>query len=161
MLITHTISKMSNKGMKYQRTSQLKSRKEYEDIKEANKKALDKILAKPNWMEELGRKYYGDNWMITLDGNHPDRTKRKKELSQNTKQRKNGDDVPFVVRASQRPIYKLDKDNNILEKYESANHWCKVNNEPIKKAQSLVKACKGFANTAYGCIWVFQDEYKK
>ena len=150
-----------SKRKKYKLTSQIKTKEEYEEIKKANKKALDKILAKPNWMETLGRKYYGSNWMVTLDGNHPARLERRDESNKKTIARKKGEDVPYVVRYSQKPIYKLDEDNNILEKYESANHWCEVNNEDKKKAQSLVKCARGFANTAYGEIWMFEEDYNK
>jgi len=152
---------MSNKGKKYKLSPQVKTKKEYDDIKRANKKALDKILATPNFMEKLGRKYYGENWMVTLDGNHPARLDRRDENNKKTQKRVKGEDIPYVVRYSQQPIYKIDKENNILEKYESANQWCEVNNEPISKAQSLVKCARGFSNTAYGDMWMFAEDYNK
>ena len=151
---------MSKRG-KYKLTTQVKTKEEYEEIKKANKKALDEILAIPNFMEVLGKKYYGDNWLCTLDGNHPARTERKSENMTKSNQRLKGEDVPYVVSNSQKPIYKLDLDGNILEKYESANHWCEINNESIRKAQSLVKAARGKANTAYGDIWMFAEDYNK
>lgn len=146
---------------KYKLSSQVKTKEEYEDIKRANKKKLDEILATPNFMEVLGRRYYGDNWMVTLDGAHPARLERAKERNTETFKRSKGEYVPYVVSNSQKPIYKLDSDGNVLEKYESANEWCKVNNEPIAKAQSLVKAARGKANTAYGDIWMFAEDYNK
>jgi len=152
---------MSNKGKKYKLSPQVKTKKEYDDIKRANKKALDKILATPNFMEKLGRKYYGENWMVTLDGAHPARLDRRDENNKKTQKRVKGEDIPYVVRYSQQPIYKIDKENNILEKYESANQWCEVNNEPISKAQSLVKCARGFSNTAYGDMWMFAEDYNK
>ncbi len=150
-----------SKRKKYKLTSQLKNRKEYDDIKKANKKALDEIFARPNWMEELGKKYYGEGWMVTLDGNHPARFERAKERNTESLRRTKGEDVPYKIANTQKPIYKLDSDGNVLEKYESSNEWCKINNEPKAKAQSLVKAARGLANTAYGDIWIFEEEYNK
>jgi len=146
---------------KYKTSSQVKTKEEYEEIKKANKKALDEILARENWMEELGRKYYGAGWMVTLDGDHPARMERAKERNKETAARHKGKDVPYKIHNSQKPIYKLDLDGNILEKYESSNKWCELEKQPIKKAQSLVKAARGLANTAFGDIWMFEEDYNK
>jgi hypothetical protein len=41
-------------------------------LKAYNVAKLDEILANPNHVEELGRKYYGDNWQIVFAGErHP------------------------------------------------------------------------------------------
>ena len=146
---------------KYKLSSKLQTKEEYEEIKKANKKALDEIFARPNWMEELGKKYYGEGWLVTLDGNHPARMERAKERNTETFKRSKGEDVPYKIANTHKPIYKLDSDGNVLAKYKSADEWCEINNEPIRKAQSLVKAARGLALTAFGDIWVFEEDYNK
>ena len=113
---------------KYKTSSKLQTKEEYEEIKKANKKALDKILARPNFVEELGRKYYGAGWQVTLYGNHPARMERAKERNKETAARNKGEDVPYRLANTHKPIYKLDSDGNILQKYKSADEWCEINN---------------------------------
>ena len=146
---------------KYKLSSKLQTKEEYEEIKKANKKALDEIFARPNFIEELGRKYYGDGWQVTLYGNHPARLERAKERNKETFARHKGEDVPYKIANTHKPIYKLDSDGKVLAKYKSADEWCEINNEPIRKAQSLVKAARGLALTAFGDIWVFEEDYNK
>ncbi len=146
---------------KYNLTHQIKTKEELDEIRKANSKALDKILARKNWMEWLGKKYYGSQWMITLDGRHPSKIEHKDELVKRAKNRREGKEVKPHIPASRKPIVQLDLDGNLLGRYESANNWCEVKERPMRNAQSLVKAAKGQAETAFGFKWMFEEEYNK
>ena len=100
-------------------------------------------------------------WQVTLYGNHPARMERAKERNTETFKRSKGEDVPYKIANTHKPIYKLNSDGKVLAKYKSADEWCEINNEPIRKAQSLVKAARGLALTAFGDIWVFEEDYNK
>ena len=133
--------------------------REYQQIKKDNKKKLDKIFANPNYQEDLGKKYYGENgWHVTLYGNHPLRDEMRKENTKNAHKRLSGEDIPYKVRWNGRPINQYTKDGELVAKWDSALAWCKANNEPLHKAQTLVKAGRGFADTGYGFLWEFENE---
>ena len=161
MKLEKNLTTHSMKKKKYKRKSQVNTKEELDEIRKANSKALDKILARKNWMEWLGKKYYGSQWMITLDGTHPSRLEHKEHLRDRAKQRKLGKKVKPYIPATKKPIVQLDLDDNLLGRYESANSWCEVKERPIQNAQSLVKAAKGQANTAFGFKWMFEEEYNK
>lgn len=57
------------------------------------KQILDEVLADPNWLETLGRKYYGDNWEIvyadSVDGGvnwKREKLPKKKQYKQDVKE---------------------------------------------------------------------------
>ncbi len=146
---------------KYKLSPQVKTKEELDEIRKANSKALDKILARKNWMEWLGKKYYGSQWMITLDGRHPSKIEHRDELVKRAKNRREGKEVKPHIPASRKPIVQLDLDGNLLGVFKSANDWCEVKERPMRNAQSLVKAAKGQAETAFGFKWMFEVEYNK
>ncbi len=152
---------MKRQKKKYKISSQVKTKEELDEIRKANSKKLDKILARKDWMEWLGKKYYGSQWMITLDGEHPAKLDHAKNLRVRAEKRRRGKKVTPYIPASKRPICKLDLDDNLLGRYESANSWCEVYERPLRNAQSLVKAAKGQALTAFGFKWQFEEEYNK
>ena len=152
---------MKAKKKKYKISSQVKTKEELDEIRKANSKKLDKILARKDWMEWLGKKYYGSQWMITLDGEHPSKQDHAKNLRVRAEKRRNGKKVVPHIPASKKPIVQLDLDGNLLGVFKSANDWCEVKERPLRNAQSLVKAAKGQAHTAFGFKWMFEEEYNK
>ena len=50
------------------------------EIKRENKRKLDEILAMPDYMVYLGKKYYGERWMTIFEDNHYMKVEHKKEV---------------------------------------------------------------------------------
>ena len=66
--------------MNKKRTKKQITQYELDWIRLQNKTKLDEIFAEGvDYIERLGKKYYGDNWMQILDGNHPARKERHRE----------------------------------------------------------------------------------
>lgn len=130
----------------------------YLEMKAENKRKLDEILANPNYQEEIGRKYYGENWMATLYGNHPLRTERTKENASKAVRRMNGEDVPYKVTWNKKPIIQMDMDGNFIKEWDSAVHYCEANGMKVRQGQTVSNAARGLAESAYNYKWKFKDE---
>ena len=56
-----------------------------------------------------------------------------------------------------RPILQFDKNNNFIDKYNSAAEAARENN--ATDGSSILKVCKGKRKTAYGYIWRYENDF--
>lgn len=122
-----------------------------------NRRKLDEIFNTPNYQEVYGRKHYGENWMATLWGNHPDRDEHRKETSKAANRRLKGEDIPKRVTHLRKPIIQMDLDGNELEHFPSSAQWAVDSGRTAAAGQTIVNACRGKSNTAFGYKWKFKD----
>jgi hypothetical protein len=129
------------------------------DIKLYNKQKLDEILANPDYQEILGRKYYGDNWIATLYGNHPERVERTKETYERAVRRMNGEAIPYKLGFNKLPIIQMDMNEKFIKEWEGgAVEFCLNNGQTTRHAQTVASAARGQLNSAYGFKWKFKHE---
>ena len=130
----------------------------YLEMKAENKRKLDEILANPNYQEIIGRKYYGDNWMATLWGNHPEKLERTKENASKANRRLKGEAVPYKRTWNRIPIIQMDMDGKFIKEWDSAVHYCEANGMKARQGQTVSNAARGLAESAYNYKWKFKDE---
>lgn len=127
---------------------------EYLEIKKENKRKLEEIMTTPDYMEVLGRKYYGERWFTALPDGHEKREQRRKDLVSGKIQF-----TPYT----DREIVQLDSDGNFIEEWESARVWAEETMEEERRfsaAQHIVKVAKGEGESAYGFRWKFKEDYE-
>jgi hypothetical protein len=135
------------------------TKEELLEIKSENKRKLDIILNTPNFMEVIGRKYYGDDWMSTLMEGHYLKVERRKEYNHaNMKRQRSSDFVPRVA-ATTLPIIELTLDGEFVREWTNIKEWKAENS--TKHYITPIQCAKGKAPTAYGKKWVFKSDYKK
>ena len=131
---------------------------DYLQIKKENKEKLDEILANPNYMEELGRKYYPHNWEVILEEGHFLKKERQKEAVYRALARANGEDVPYKKTLFDLPIIQFDENGEVLNEFESARAACEQLGWEEKRTQSIVRCCRGEYEKTYGYSWKFKLE---
>lgn len=125
---------------------------EYLEIRKENKRKLEEIMTTPDYMEMLGRKYYGERWFSALPDDHPKKIQRRKDVAE-------GRIKP--TKYMDREIMQFDIDGNYIDTHLSSRAWTDENMDEDKRfsaAQHLVKVAKGDGETAYGYKWRFKEE---
>lgn len=126
---------------------------EYLEIKKENRRKLEEILTTPDYMEILGKKYYGDRWFTVLPDGHYKRKDRMEKL------RKGEIKVTGYI---DRPILQYDVDGNYLDEFPSARLWAEESGNTYNAAQHVAKCAlgekMGGRMTAYGFVWKFKYE---
>lgn len=128
---------------------------DYLEIRKENKRKLEEIMTTPDYMEVLGRKYYGDRWFMALPDGHPKKEQRRKDLVAGK--------VKFTA-YTDRKLIELDLDGNFVKEWESARVWADENIEEERRfsaAQHVVKVAKEEGGSAYGSRWKFKEDYKQ
>ena len=125
---------------------------DYLEIKKENKRKLEEIMTTPNYMEVLGRKYYGDRWFTALPEGHEKKEQRRKDLVAGK--------IQFTA-YTDREIVQLDLDKNFVREWESARAWAEQSDKNYSAAQHVVKSAKGEGESAYGSYWKFKEDYKQ
>lgn len=130
---------------------------EYLEIKKENKRKLDEILATPNYQEVYGKKWYGDNWISTLYGNHPARWEKSKENQQRAYKKLKGEYVEPRKTKIQLPILQYEKNGEVLVKrWESLEEWMEVEQTTKAQALTILKAVQSHEGFSYGYFWKFE-----
>lgn len=126
---------------------------EYLQIKAENTRKLDEILNTPDYMEILGKKYYGERWFTVLPEGHFKRKERFDKL------RKGEISVTGYI---DKAVIQLDLDGNVIEEWESSRIWAEENNRAYSAAQHVAKCAQGVDRggneTAYGYRWKFKED---
>ena len=121
------------------------------EIKNENKRKLDEILSNPNYMEELGKKYYGDRWFTIFEDNHYKKIEHRKLVNKYGAQH---------TKYLDRPIIQYDLDGNEVGEWESAKIWAESKGKKYSAAQHVAKCALGVQmggrETAYGFKWQFK-----
>ena len=128
---------------------------DYLQIKKYNKEKLDEILANPNYMEELGKKYYPHNWEVILEDGHFLKKERQKTHIMNAVARAKGEDIPYKKTLFDLPIIQLDENGELLNEFENAKVACEELGWEEKRAQSIIRCCRGEYEKTYGYKWEF------
>ena len=127
------------------------SREEYLQIKIENQRKLNEILSNPNYMEELGRKYYGDRWFTIFEDGHFKKVEHRQIVNRYGAQHK-----AYLHRA----LIQYDLDGNEVGEWESAKVWADSEGKTYSAAQHVVKSALGVQmggrETAYGFKWKFK-----
>jgi hypothetical protein len=125
---------------------------ELEEIRAENRRKLDEILSNPNYMEELGRKYYGDRWFAIFDNEHYKKVEHRKIVSKHGAQH---------VKYLDRPLYQYDLENNLIGEWASAKIWADTEGRKYSAAQHVAQCALGVQmggnETAYGFKWKFKE----
>ena len=128
-------------------------REELIEIRLENKRKLDEILSNPNYMEELGRKYYGDRWITIFEDGHWQKVQHRQLVNKYGAQHKAYLD---------RPVIQYDLDGNKVGEWESAKLWADSEGRKYSAAQHVAKCALGVQmggrETAYGFKWEFKNE---
>ena len=128
------------------------SREEYLEIKAENVRKLEEILTTPDYMEILGRKYYGDRWFTVLPEGHYKRKERFDKLRRGEIK---------VTGYIDREIIQMDLDGNPIDEFPSARAWAEETGNTYSAAQHIAKSALGTQfggrETAYGFRWRFKD----
>lgn len=126
-----------------------------EEIKQKNREKLDWIIEQgPEYIVELAKKEYGENWMIIFSGEnhylHYDRlTENRKNPNKKYRQRRGNRD---------RPIRKMDNLGlKVLDTYENSEDL--MEREEFSKTQlsTVLSVCTGKLEIYKGFIWQFDD----
>lgn len=129
------------------------SREEYLQIKRENKQKLDEILSNPDYMEVLGRKYYGDRWFTIFEDGHFKKVEHRALVNKYGAQT-----TAYLDRA----LIQYDLDGNEVGEWESAKVWADSEGKKYSAAQHVAKCALGVQmggrETAYGYKWKFRDE---
>jgi hypothetical protein len=127
-------------------------------IKLQNKQRLDEIMSRPNYIEELAKKYYGDDWMRTIDTNHYMKVeKRKKNAIENNKKQKDGNFTPRIP-ATTIPIVELTLEGKFIKEWTNIKMWREQH--PTKHYVGPIQCAQGKASTAYDRLWKFKTDYE-
>ena len=130
---------MNNKG------KTLGKRRDYthEDflkIQEENKRKLDEIYARENWMEWLGKKYYGENYLKTFPDNHPAKQDyRKAVVSGQIKAINTSDETDKIYYKT--PIIQINEEKKI--EWNSIMEYCETYNKSKTSAYNIRKFLDG------------------
>lgn len=125
------------------------------EIKLINIQKLDEIMATPNYIELLGKKYYGDEWMCTLPETHYLKDEKRKILSnKNTKRQRDENWTPRVA-ATSLPIIELTLEGEVIAEWDTIKDWLDEN--PTKHYIMPLQCAKGKATAAYGRKWKFKN----
>ena len=129
------------------------SREEYQEIKKENQRKLDELLSNPNYMEELGRKYYGDRWFTIFEKGHYKKAQHRQMVN-----RYGAQHTAYM----HRPIIQYDLDGNQVGEWASAKIWADSEGRKYSAAQHVAKCALGVQmggrETAYGYKWEFKNE---
>lgn len=134
------------------------SYEDYLEIKKENKRKLDEIFAMENYQEVLGRKYYGDNWLATLWGNHPAKAERHKENTQKALRRMKGERVPYKKTQKESACIQFDLEGNKIKEWESVNQAIEELGWKKSASSQILRCCKGEHLTAYNFKWQLKED---
>jgi hypothetical protein len=113
---------------------------DFPKIQEKNRKKLDEIYSNPNWMEDLGRKYYGDNWLATFPDDHYKKVEYKKAVNNGTI-KTNSMSEEIETRYYKTPIIEV-FDGKETE-WSSIMDWCEAHGKKKPAAYNIVKQMEG------------------
>lgn len=126
-------------------------REEYLKIKAENIRKLEEILTTPDYMEILGKKYYGERWFTVLPDGHYKRKERNELIRTG---------VLKITGYIDRPIIQYDLDGNLIDEFPSARAWADETGNTYNAAQHVAKSAVGVQfggrDTAYGYRWEFK-----
>jgi hypothetical protein len=134
------------------------TREEYEQIHKETVRKLDEIFAMEDYMIVLAKKYYGDAWMSTLDGKHPDRDSHRKVVQRRVIERKIAGQAARVPQ-TKLPIVQLDLDGNLIQEWENIMEWVSVKNMKTTQHIGPLEVARGNAHTAFNSLWKFKEDY--
>lgn len=127
-------------------------------IRLQNKTKLDELFAEgPDYIERLGRKYYGEGWMKIIDGNHPARAARHKENCQNSLKRLKGEDVPFRKTLQDYKVVQYTVEDKKIKTFANARAACKHYGWDDKKSESIIRCARGEYVATQGYKWKFKE----
>ena len=137
-------------------------RRDYTDedvirIKAENKRKLDEILARDNWMEWLGRKYFGDEYLKTFPKDHYKKVEYNKKVS--TGEIKTvGMSDEVERRYYKTPIIEVDKDGTEIE-FSSVMEWCDTHGKKKTAAYKIILMMEGRhdRDTIYGKTFKWKE----
>ena len=128
------------------------------EIRLENKRKLDEIMSNPNYIEDLAKKYYGDDWMRTLGDNHYMKVeKRKNNALENSKRQKDENFTPRVA-STTLPIVELTLEGELIHEWANIKMWREQN--PTKHYIGPLQCATGKSHHAYGRKWKFKQDYE-
>lgn len=134
------------------------TKEELFEIRLQNRTRLNEILSTPNYMEVIGRKYFGDDWMSILDTNHYLKIeKRKHNALENTRKQQSGNHTPRIA-STTLPIVELTLEGEFIKEWNTIKDWRDEN--PSKHYISPIQCALGKSSTAYGRLWKFKKDYE-
>ena len=145
------------KGRKYKPRYNYDPEVDFPKIQEENRRKLDEIYSNPNWMEDLGRKYYGDNWLATFPDDHYKKTEYKKAVNNGTiKTTMMSREVEYKY--YERPIIEIFNDKET--EYASVMDWCNANGKKKPAAYKVIKMAEGLGDrdTIYNRTFKWKEE---
>ena len=126
---------------------------EYQEIKKENRRKLEEILTTPDYMEMLGKKYYGERWHSVMPSGHYKKVEHKKLVQ------KYGATTPKYM---DRAILQCDMNGNLVKEWQSSRIFVDEHKEefknPYSAAHHITKVALGKGETAYGFKWKFKEE---
>jgi hypothetical protein len=130
---------------------------DFPKIQEKNRKKLDEIYSNPNWMEDLGRKYYGDNWLATFPDDHYKKTEYKKAVNQGTIRTTMMSDA-VEYKYYKRPVIEIFNEEET--EYSSIMDWCDKHGKNKPAAYNIIKLIEGRADkdTIYKRTFKWKEE---
>jgi hypothetical protein len=135
----------------YQKKKEV-SDEELQEIRIQNKQKLDKIMSDLNYMENLGKKFYGEKWYVVMPDGHYLKEEHKKAVIKGTKK---------ITHYMDRPVIQIDLDGKVIDEWGSARIWADAHDDLVNKysaAQHVTKCATGKGDTAYGYRWKFKEE---
>ena len=126
-----------------------------EEIKKQNKEKLDWIIEQgPEYIVELAKKEYGENWMVIFSGEnhylHSDRLQfNRNNPNKKYRQRRGNRD---------RPIRKMDfNTKKVLETYENSEDLMEREQFSVTQLSTTLSVCTGKLEQYRGFLWQFDD----
>lgn len=136
------------------------TKEELMEIRLENQRKLDEIMSIPNYIEVIARKYFGDDWLRTIEGHHPAKLERLKRNSQAQRDRQKNDSYTKRVNATDLPILQLDLEGNLVKEWTSIKEWKATDGINASSYVSPLQCAKGKDLTAYGYKWKFKHDYE-
>jgi hypothetical protein len=134
------------------------TKEELREIRIENQRKLDEIMSIPNYIEVIGKKWYGDDWMRTIDTNHYLKVEKiRKNALEHSKKQKDENYTPRVP-STTLPIVELTLEGELIKEWGNIIMWRDEN--PTKHYIGPLQCAKGKAHHAYGKKWKFKQDYE-
>jgi hypothetical protein len=135
------------------------TKEELREIRLENQRKLDEIMSIPNYIEVIARKYFGDDWLRSIDGDHPAKVDRQKRHAKLQRVRQQDENYVPKVPLTSIPIIQLDLEGNFVKEWSSIKEWKATEGVNASSYVSPLQCAKGHDATAYGYKWKFKKDY--
>ena len=128
------------------------------EIRIENQRKLDEIMAIPNYIEVIARKWYGDDWLRTLGSDYYIKADIRKESSHKNMKRQREEGYQPRIPATTLPIIELTLDGQFIKEWDNIKEWRDENS--TKHYITPIQCAQGKAPSAYGKKWKFKKDYE-